>query len=75
VSARGVKAKAVEKVGGGHSTQLAGHVALPAGHHLAPNQLLQSVELPHDPIDTPYSGNENTHHMLEIPLAKLPFFV
>jgi hypothetical protein len=31
------KAKAVEKVSGGHSTWLAGHVAWPVGHHLVPN--------------------------------------
>jgi hypothetical protein len=31
----------VERVGGGRSTQLAGHVAWPAGHHLVPNRLVQ----------------------------------
>jgi hypothetical protein len=33
------------------------------------------VELPHDFINTPYGGNEETHHILEIPLAKLLFLV
>jgi hypothetical protein len=31
------KAKMVKKVGGGHSTQSAGHMAWLAGHHFAPN--------------------------------------
>jgi hypothetical protein len=35
----------------------------------------KSVKLPHDPINTPYGGNEETHHILEIPLAKLLFLV
>jgi hypothetical protein len=35
----------------------------------------KSVELPHDPINTSYGGNEETHHILEIPLAKLSFLV
>jgi hypothetical protein len=51
---------AVEKVSGGRSTRS-------ASHHLAPNQLY--------PINNSYGGNENTHHILEIPLAKLPFLV
>jgi hypothetical protein len=34
-----------------------------------------SVELPHDPINTPYGGNAKTHHVLEIPIAKLSFLV
>jgi hypothetical protein len=36
-----LKAKAVEKVGGGLSTRPFGHMAWPAGHHLVPNGLLQ----------------------------------
>jgi hypothetical protein len=35
----------------------------------------KSVELPYNPINTSYGGNEDTHHILEIPLAKLPFLV
>jgi hypothetical protein len=35
----------------------------------------KSVELSHNPINTPYGGNEETHHILEIPLAKLSFLV
>jgi hypothetical protein len=35
----------------------------------------KSVELPHGPINTPYDGNEKTHHILEILLAKLSFLV
>jgi hypothetical protein len=34
------------------------------------------VELPHGPINIPPNGrNERTHHILEIPLAKLLFLV
>jgi hypothetical protein len=29
--------ESVDKVGGGRSTQSAGHVAWPPGHHMAPN--------------------------------------
>jgi hypothetical protein len=35
----------------------------------------KSVELPHIPINPPYGGHQNTHHIFEIPLAKLPFLV
>jgi hypothetical protein len=38
-------------------------------------EFFKSVELPHDPINIPYGGNEDTHHILEIPLAKPPFLV
>jgi hypothetical protein len=38
-------------------------------------EFFMSVELPHDPINIPYGGNEDTHHILEIPLAKPPFLV
>jgi hypothetical protein len=54
--------------GGGHSTRL-------TGHHLVKIEFSKPVELPHDPINTPYGGNEDTHHILEIPLVKLPFLV
>jgi hypothetical protein len=54
------KAKVVEKVGGCHSTQPTDHVAWPTGHNLAPNRLLQVGGAPHDPINTPYGGNEDT---------------
>jgi hypothetical protein len=36
----------------------------------------KSVELPHDPINTPLQWkSEDKHHYMEIPLAKLSFLV
>jgi hypothetical protein len=68
------KAKAVEKVSGGRITWSADHVARLAGHHLA-SYLFNQVSNPSlDPYKYPStSGNQNTHHILDIPLAKLPF--
>jgi hypothetical protein len=40
-----------------------------------PRQWRKSVELPHGPINTPYGENEETHHILEIPLAKFSFLM
>jgi hypothetical protein len=39
--------------------------------------LAKSVELPHDPINTPLpmKVDTHTHHILEIPVAKLSFLV
>jgi hypothetical protein len=48
------KPESVEKVGGGRSNHLAGHVAWPSGHHLAPNQ--ESVEVAFTPINTSLAG-------------------
>jgi hypothetical protein len=70
------KAKVVEKVGGGQTTWPPDNVARPAGHHLA-SYRLNKVENPSfDPYKYPSTGgNQNTHHILEIPLTKLPFLV
>jgi hypothetical protein len=35
----------------------------------------KSVEVPHGPINTPLPVKVGTHHILEIPLAKLSFLV
>jgi hypothetical protein len=70
------KAKAVEKVGGGRTTWLTDHVARQAGHHLASYRLNQVGNPALDSYKYPSnSGNQNTHHNLVIPLAKLPFLV
>jgi hypothetical protein len=70
------KTKAVDKVGGGRTTWLAGHVARPTGHHLASYRLNQVSNPSLDPYKYPSTdGNLNTHHILEIPLAKLSFLV
>jgi hypothetical protein len=70
------KTKVVEKVGGGRTTWPADHVAKPAGHHLASYRLNQVGNPSLDPYKYPStSENQNTHHILQIPLAKLPFFV
>jgi hypothetical protein len=53
----------VEKVSGGCSTQLAGHVAWLAGHHLAPNQHLQVDAGPIHPYKNPPRG-ESRHTTL-----------
>jgi hypothetical protein len=70
------KAKAVEKVHGSRTTWPAGHVARPVGHHLMSYRLNQVGNPSLDPYKYPSTGgNQNTHHILEIPLAKLPFLV
>jgi hypothetical protein len=70
------KAKAVETVCGDRTTWPASHVAGPAGHHLVSNQLNQVSDPSLDPYKYPsIGGNQNTHDILEIPLAKLPFLV
>jgi hypothetical protein len=51
----------VEKVDGGRSTLLVGHMAWPADHHLAPNRLLQVDGANPQLYKYPYSGNERTH--------------
>jgi hypothetical protein len=70
------KAKAVEEVSGGRATWPAGHVARPADHHLASYRLNQVGNPSLDPYKCPSTdGNQNTHHILEIPLAKLSFLI
>jgi hypothetical protein len=70
------KAKAVEKVDGGQTTWPTGHVARSAGHHLVSYRLNQVGNTSLDPYKYPSTGgNQNTHHILETPLAKLPFLV
>jgi hypothetical protein len=66
----------VETVDGGPTTGPAGHVARLAGHHLVSYRLNQVSNPSLDPYKYPSTGgNQNTHHILEIPLAKLPFLV
>jgi hypothetical protein len=68
------KTKAVEKVGAGRTTWLTGHVARPVGHHLMSYRLNQVSNPSLDPYKYPSTGgNKNTHHILQIPLAKLSF--
>jgi hypothetical protein len=63
------KAKVVEEVNGGLSTR-------PAGIHLVSYLLRQVSGAPPRPYKyPPTSENQNTHHILEIPLAELPFLV
>jgi hypothetical protein len=70
------KNKAVEKVSGGRTTWPAGHVARPTDHHLAAYQLNQVGNPYLDPYKYPsIGGNQNTHHILKILLAKLSFLV
>jgi hypothetical protein len=70
------KAKAVEKVGGGRTTWSTTHMARPAGHHFL-SYLLNQIGNPSlDPYKYPSTGgNQNRHHILEIPLVTLPFLV
>jgi hypothetical protein len=70
------KATAVEKVSGGLSTRQADCMAWPVGRHLV-NYRLDQVggALPHPYKYPPTGENENTHHILEIPVAKLSFLV
>jgi hypothetical protein len=68
------KAKAMKKVSGDRITWLAAHMARPTGYHLVSYQLNQVSNPSLDSYKYPStSGNHNTHHILEIPLAKLPF--
>jgi hypothetical protein len=68
--------KTVEKVDGGQTTRPASHVARPAGHHMANYQLNQVDNPSMEPYKYPsIGGNQNTHHVLEVPLVKLPFLV
>jgi hypothetical protein len=70
------KAKAVEKVDGGEATWPVGRVARPVDHHLVSYWLNQVGNPSLDPYKYPSTGgNQNTHHILEIPLAKLLFLV
>jgi hypothetical protein len=70
------KSKTVEKVDGGRTTWPVGHVARLAGHHLASYRFNQVGNPSLDPYKyTSTGGNQNTHHILEIPLAKLIFLV
>jgi hypothetical protein len=70
------KAKAVEKVGGDLSTRPADHVAWPAGRHLVSYRFGQVGGAPPQPYKYPVTiGNQSRHHILKIPLAKLPFLV
>jgi hypothetical protein len=71
------KDKAVKKVGGGRTHWPASHVAWPPGHHLVSYHLDQVGGAPPRPYKyhPPTGGNQNTHHILEIPLAKLSFLV
>jgi hypothetical protein len=70
------KAKAVEKVGRGRTTWLVGHMARPAVHHLVSYRLNQVGNPSLNPYKYPYTGRkQNTHHILEIALVKLPFLV
>jgi hypothetical protein len=70
------KAKALEKVSGGRTTYPAGHVARPAGHHLVSYRVNHFGNPSLDPCKYPSTGgNQNTQHILEIPLAKLAFLL
>jgi hypothetical protein len=52
------------------------HVAWPAGRHIVSYHLSQVGGAHLGPYKYPSTGgNQNTHHISEIPLAKLPFFV
>jgi hypothetical protein len=67
---------AVEKVNGGQTHWLAGHMARPAGHHLVSYCLGQVGGAPTCPYKyPPTSESRHTHHILDIPLARLSFLV
>jgi hypothetical protein len=69
------KAKAVKKVGGHQTHWPAGRMAWP-GHNLVSYRLGQVSGAPPRPYKyPPTGGNQNTHHILDIPLAKLLFLV
>jgi hypothetical protein len=66
----------VKKVGGGQTHWLAGHVAWPPGHRLVSYHLDQVGGAPPRPYKyPPTGGNQNTHHILEIPHANLSFLL
>jgi hypothetical protein len=66
----------VEKGIGSRSTRSAGHLARPAGYHLASYRLGQVDGAPPRPYKYPLQWkSEHTHHYLEIPLAKLSFLL
>jgi hypothetical protein len=63
------KAKAVKKVSGGQTHW-------PPGHHLLCYHLSQVGGATPQPYKyPPNGGNQNIHHILEIPLARLSFLV
>jgi hypothetical protein len=60
----------------GHEGWPGDHVAMPAGRHFMSYHLSQEGGAPPWPINTPPTGeSRHTHHILEIPLAKLSFLV
>jgi hypothetical protein len=75
----------LEKVGGGRTYWPAGDVTRPAsdvtrpvGHHLVSYCISQVNGAPPWLYKYPHTGESrhtHTHHILEIPLAKLPFLV
>jgi hypothetical protein len=71
------KAMAVEKVGGGQTNWPANHVARLAGRPLVSYHLGQVDGAPprNYKYPIPVKVDTHTHHILEIPLAKLPFLV
>jgi hypothetical protein len=70
------KAKVVKKVSGGCTHGLVGHVAWLHGHNMVPYHLDQvGGSPPRSYKYPPTGGNLDTHHTLEIPLAKLSFLV
>jgi hypothetical protein len=70
------KAKAVEKVSEGQTKWPTGHIARLADHYFASYQFNQVSNHSLDPYKYHSTGgNQNTHHILEIPLAKLTFLV
>jgi hypothetical protein len=76
VSTREEEGRAVEKGGARCSTWPAGHVARPAGHYLVSYRLSHVGGALPWPYKYPSTGgNQNTHHNLEITLAKIPFLV
>jgi hypothetical protein len=67
---------ALEKAGAGRTHWPIGHVARPTGLHLMSYYLSQVGGAPPWPYKyPPTSESQHTHHILEIPLAKLPFLV
>jgi hypothetical protein len=70
-----VKAMAVDKVSGGRTHWPAGNVAQLASRLLASYGLGQVGGAPPWPNKYPLPVKVDTHHTLEIPLAKLPFLV
>jgi hypothetical protein len=70
------RAKVVKKISGGRTTWPTDHVARLADPLLVSYQLNQVGNPSLDPYKYPSTGgNQNTHRILEITLAKLPFLV